>query len=101
MNFKQIQKMMKQAQSMQQRMEEEMSRLSVEGTSGGGMVTVVMDGHKSIKSIVIRPEAVDPGDVELLQDLLVAACNDAERRVNEAVKSQLSGIAPPELLAGM
>lgn len=100
MNFKQIQKMMKQAQTMQQRMQEELGGLSIQGSSGGGMVTVVMDGHKNVKSIAIKPEAVDPEDVEMLQDLLVAALSEASRQADEAVQSKLSGIAPPGMLPG-
>ncbi len=101
MNIKQIQKMMQQAQTLQKKMEEELGRLSIEGTSGGGMVTVVMDGHKNVKSFTIRKEAVDPDDVELLQDLLVAACHDAARQVDKAVQSQLSGLIPPGMARGM
>jgi DNA-binding YbaB/EbfC family protein len=89
MNMKQIQKMMRQAQSMQKKLEEDMSQLTVQASSGGGMVSVSMDGKKNLESIAIDPEAVDPDDVEMLQDLIVAAVNEAGRQVDEALSSQL------------
>jgi DNA-binding YbaB/EbfC family protein len=92
MKMKQIQKMMKQAQSMQSRMEEEMSQLSVEATSGGGAVAVVMDGKKNLKSISISEDAVDLEDLEMLEDLILTAVNEASRKVEESLNSQLSGL---------
>lgn len=85
--------MMGMAQSMAKRMEEEMDALQVEGQAGGGMVTVSMDGHKRLKSLRIAPEAVDPADVEMLQDLVLAAVNDARARVEEKLKESLGGMA--------
>lgn len=84
--------MMGMAQSMAKRMEEEMDALQVEGQAGGGMVTVSMDGHKRLKSLRIAPEAVDPADVEMLQDLVLAAVNDARARVEEKLKESLGGL---------
>ena len=92
MDMKQLQKMLKQAQGMQKKLEEEMNQLSVEASSGGGMVTVVLDGRKNLKSIRIRPEAVDPEDVEMLQDLILAAAAEAARRVDETLSSQLGDL---------
>ena len=85
--------MMGMAQSMAKRMEEEMDALQVEGQAGGGMVAVSMDGHKRLKSLRIAPEAVDPADVEMLQDLVLAAVNDARARVDEKLKESLGGMA--------
>ena len=85
--------MMGMAQNMANRMEQEMDALVVEGQSGGGMVTVSMDGHKQLKSLRIAPEAVDPADVEMLQDLVLAAVNDARAKVEEKLKSSLGGLA--------
>jgi DNA-binding YbaB/EbfC family protein len=85
--------MMGLAQNMAKRMEEEMDALSVEGNAGGGMVTVSMDGHKQLKSLRIAPEAVDPADVEMLQDLVLAAVNDARAKVEEKLKGSLGGLA--------
>ena len=101
MNFKQIQKMMKQAQSMQKRLEEQLGELTIEGSSGGGMVTVIMDGQKNLKSITIKPEVVDPDDVEMLQDLVVAAFNDAVKKADDAMKSQLGGLGLGDMLGGI
>ncbi|MBN2347084.1 MAG: YbaB/EbfC family nucleoid-associated protein [Candidatus Aminicenantes bacterium] len=87
-----ISQMMGMAQDMARRMEEEMDALTVEGNAGGGMVTVSMDGHKRLKSLRIDPEAVDPADVEMLQDLVLAAVNDARAKVEEKLKSSLGGM---------
>ena len=85
--------MMGMAQTMAKRMEEEMDSLLVEGHAGGGMVTVSMDGHKRLKALRIAPEAVDPADVEMLQDLILAAVNDARTQVEEKLKGSLGGLA--------
>ena|SRR5262245_8209729 len=84
--------MMKQAQQLQERMQKEMSALRVEGASGGGMVTVVVNGHKHVQSLTIDPVAVSKDDVEMLQDLVLAAVNDALRKVDEELKSKVGGI---------
>ena len=100
MNMKQLQKMMKQAQQMQQKMEEEMSQLTVEGQSGGGMVTVILDGKKNLTTISLKPEAVDPDDTEMLEDLILAAFNEASRKVDERLQAQLGGLSG-DLLGGL
>ena len=87
-----IQKMMKQAQEMQERLKQQMDALKVEATAGGGMVTVVVNGHKNLLSIKIDPEVVSKEDVSMLQDLITAAVNDAHRRVDEAMKKQMGGM---------
>jgi nucleoid-associated protein EbfC len=87
-----IQQMMKQAQQMQERMQKQMAELRVEATSGGGMVTVVMNGAKQLQSLKIDPEAVSKEDVEMLQDLILAAINDAHRKADEAMSQQMSGM---------
>jgi len=84
--------MMKQAQQLQERLQRQMADLRVEATAGGGMVTVVVNGHKHLQRITIDPEVVTRQDVEMLQDLIVAAVNDAHRRVDEAIKKELGGI---------
>ena len=100
MKMKQLQKMMKQAQQMQQKMEEEMSQLAVEGKSGGGMVTLVLDGKKNLTSITLNPEVVDPEDTEMLEDLILAAFNEATRLVDEKLNSQMGNLGG-DLLGGM
>ncbi len=93
MKMKKLQEMMKQAQRMQEQMEADMRRMRFEATSGGGMVTVVIDGSKIVQSVKIKPEAVDPEDVEILQDMIVAAFNDASRQVDGAMSERLGGMA--------
>jgi DNA-binding YbaB/EbfC family protein len=77
---------------MQERLQKQMAEMKVEATSGGGMVTVVMSGTKQIQSLRIDPEAVSKEDVEMLQDLIVAAINDAQRKVDEALQKQMGGL---------
>ncbi len=90
-----IQAMMKQAQEMQERLKSQMAELRVEATAGGGMVTVVINGAKQIQSIKIDPEVVVKEDVEMLQDLIVAAVNDAQRKADEEMSQQMGGMLPP------
>ena len=87
-----ITQMMKQAQEMQERLQQEMSQLSVQATAGGGMVTVTMNGHKHLQRIAIDPEVVSKDDVAMLQDLIVAAVNDASRKVDDGMKSKMGGM---------
>ena len=87
-----VMKMMKQAQEMQTRLQEQMNGLSVEATAGGGMVTVTMNGHKQLLAVRIDPEVVSKDDVAMLQDLVVAAVNDAGRKVDETMKQSLGGM---------
>jgi hypothetical protein len=87
-----IQQMMKQAQEMQERLQRQLAEMRVEATAGGGMVTVVVNGSKQLQSITIDPEVVSKDDVEMLQDLVLAAVNDAQRKVDEAVQQQMSGL---------
>ncbi len=89
-----MQNIMRQAQKMQEQMQEQMAKAEEElnnaeliGTAGGGMVTVAVDGHKNLKSIKIQPAAVDPDDVEMLEDLIVAAINEANKKAEELEES--------------
>ena len=84
--------MMKQAQEMQERLKRQMTDMRVEATAGGGMVTVVVNGTKQVQSIAIDPDVVSREDVEMLQDLLVAAVNDAGRKVDEQLGQSMSGL---------
>ena len=88
-------KLMKQAQQMQEKIARQMEELQVEGSSGGGIVTVVMNGKKELVSLSIAKEAVDPDDIEMLEDLVKAAFNQAIRRVDEEMGQQLGGLMPP------
>jgi nucleoid-associated protein EbfC len=89
MNIKQL---MKQAQQMQDQMQRQMQTIKVEGTAGGGMVKAEMNGSKEIVSILIDKEAVDPNDVEMLQDLVKAAVNEAGRKVDEQMQSTMGSM---------
>lgn len=88
-----IQKLMRQAQEMQERMQRELAQLEVEESVGGGMVTVRMSGHKQVLAVRIEPEVLDPADPAMLQDLVLAAFNEAGRKVDEAMQSRLGGLA--------
>lgn len=96
-----IKNLMKQAQQMQEQLQQKMAQTKVDGTSGGGMVTATMTGNKELVSIRIDKEAVDPSDVDMLQDLIVAAVNEASRKVDEAMQSQLGGMAGGMKIPGM
>jgi DNA-binding YbaB/EbfC family protein len=85
-----MQAMMKQAQQMQDRMQQEVAQIRVEASAGGGMVSVKMDGHKNVLAVKIDPEVA--GDVEMLQDMVVAACNEAVKKVDEETKSKMGGL---------
>ena len=102
MNPQDIQKMLGQAQEMQQQMDQRLSSTVVEATSGGGAVTVKMNGKKQVLSLKIDPTAVaglisntsssNSADIEMLEDLIVAALNEAGRRADESLQSGLSGM---------
>lgn len=91
-NITDLQKMLKTAKDMQDRLQKELAEMRVQGSSGGGMVGVVVDGHKTLLSIRIEPEVVDRNEVEMLQDLVVAAANDASRKVDEALAQKMGGL---------
>ena len=89
MNIKQL---MKQAQQMQDQMQRQMASINVEGSAGGGMVKATMSGNKELLSITIDKQVVDPEDVEMLQDLVKAAVNEAARKVDEEMSSSLGSM---------
>ena len=96
-----MQAMMKQAQQMQERMQQEIAQIRVEATAGGGMVTVKMDGQKNLLGVKIDPEVA--GDVEMLQDMVLAACNEAVKKDDDETKQKMGGLLggmglPPGLL---
>ncbi|MEI7026451.1 YbaB/EbfC family nucleoid-associated protein [Paenibacillus sp. y28] len=87
-----MQQMMKQVKKMQEQMlkaQEELATKTVEGSAGGGVVTVVVNGHRKLESITIKPEAVDPDDVEMLQDLVLSAVNDAMTKAEELANKDM------------
>ena len=89
-----IRQMMKQAQKMQEQLQKQMQELRVEATAGGGMVTVTVNGTKQLISLRIDPEVVSKDDVEMLQDLILAAVNDAHRKVDEQLQKAMGGMMP-------
>jgi DNA-binding YbaB/EbfC family protein len=96
-----LQNMMKQAQQMQERMQKQMEEMRIEATAGGGMVTVVINGAKQVQSLKIDPEAVSKDDVEMLQDLILAALNDAQRKADDAMSKQMQGMMGGAKIPGL
>ena len=96
-----INEMMQQARQMQDQLQKRMADTRVEATAGGGMVTVVVNGAKQLQSIRIDPDVVSRDELEMLQDLIVAAINDANRRVDEqlgqSMQNMLGGLKIPGL----
>jgi hypothetical protein len=90
-----INKLLKQAQKMQEDMARQMSELEVEGSAGGGAVKIAMNGKKEVQSVAISGDAVDPDDLSVLEDLVKAAVNDACRRVDEELQDTIAGGMPP------
>jgi DNA-binding YbaB/EbfC family protein len=86
-------KLMKQMQQMQERLQQEIAAISVSATAGGGMVKVEMDGQKALRTVVIDPEVVSKDDVGMLQDLIVAAVNEASRKVDAEIQEKTSALA--------
>ncbi len=94
--------MMKQAQKMQQKILEEQKKLeseTMEAQSGGGMIKVTVNGRKELLSIEIADEVIDPGDKDMLQDLIIAAVNEANSKMDEFISEKMEEIAGP--LAGL
>lgn len=97
-------KMMKQAQKMQKQMADlqaELEEREVEATAGGGMIKVVATGKQELKSVEINPEALDPDDVELLQDMILAAVNEALRKAQEMTQEEMKKITGGMNIPGM
>ncbi|HEX6199706.1 MAG TPA: YbaB/EbfC family nucleoid-associated protein [Thermoanaerobaculia bacterium] len=88
-----IRQLMKQAEEMQERMRRELADLVVEASVGGGMVTVRMSGHKQLVGVKIDPEVLDPEDPSLAEDLVLAAVNEAGRKVDESLQERLGALA--------
>ena len=88
-----MRQLMKQAQEMQERLQRELAEMVVEASVGGGMVTVKMSGHKQLVGCKIDPEAMDKEDPSMLEDLIVAAVNEAGRKVEETMRSRVGAMA--------
>ena len=96
-----IQKMMQQAQQMQDKLQRQMAEMKIGATAGGGTIVVTVNGNKQMLSIRIDPDALTGGDVEMLQDMIVAAVNDAHRKVDEALASHMQGMMGGLRLPGL
>lgn len=99
-----MQGMMKKVQKMQQdmlKMQEKLKNRTVEATAGGGAVTVVVTGRKTVEKVTIAPSAVDPEDVEMLEDLVTTAINEAMRKVDEMTEKEMGKITGGMKLPGM
>ncbi|MBV9789964.1 MAG: YbaB/EbfC family nucleoid-associated protein [Chloroflexi bacterium] len=97
-------KMMQQLQQMQTKLvkaQEELGNTEVEGTAGGGAVKVTMNGHRELRGLEIAPEAVDPDDVETLQEMIVAAFNDASKKAQDLSESKLGGLTGGMKIPGL
>ena len=99
--MKNMNQIMKQAQVLQEKFKQQLEAIDVEASSGGGMVTVQMNGNKLVTGVVIDPEVVSADDVEMLQDLIVAAVNEAARKVDEEAQQQLGSMAGNLKMPGM
>lgn len=88
-----IRKMMQQAQQMQEKLQSEIAEIKIEASSGGGMVTAVVSGTKELISLRLEPDVVNPSDIEMLQDMIVAAVNEGSRRVDEEIQKRVGGMA--------
>ena len=100
-NSRQFQEMLEQAQKQAQSLQEKMQQTVVEASSGGGTVTVKMNGRKQVLAVHMDPEAVKAGDVEMLQDLVTAAVNAAGQKVDEAMQSTVGGMLGGMGLSGL
>ncbi len=87
-------KIIKQAQKMQDKIQNELGETSVEATVGGGIVTVTMNGHKQLLSVKIDPEAMDPDDPGMLEDLVLASVNEANRKIDEELQQKVGSMTP-------
>jgi DNA-binding YbaB/EbfC family protein len=96
-----IQQLMKQAQQMQEKLQKQMETMVIEATAGGGMVSVKMSGQKQLLSIQIDPEVFGGSDKDMLQDLIVAAVNEATRKVDEALQGQLGNLTGGMKIPGL
>ncbi len=101
--MKNMKDIMKQAQQMQEKMveiQEKLAELSIEGKAGGGMVTATVNGKGDLKQIKLDPSIVDPNEVEMLEDLIVAACNDAKAKAEQTASDEMSKVTSGLSLPG-
>jgi len=100
-NMANLQKMLKTAKEMKEKLQKELTEMRIEGSSGGGMVTVVVDGTKSLISLHINPEVVNKDDIEMLQDLIIAAFNDVASKADESLSQKLGSLGAGFKIPGL
>jgi len=100
-SFGDLQKMLKSAKEMQDRLQRELAELRMDGSSGGGMVALTLDGQKNLLSLKLDPEIVDKKDVDMLQDLIIAAFNDAAAKVDAELAQKLGGMGAGLKIPGL
>lgn len=100
-NIGDLQRMIQSAKEMQEKLQTELAAMRVEGSSGGGMVQVVLNGQKNMISIRLDPEVVNPADCEMLQDLILAAWSDAATKVDELVAAKLGTLGANLKIPGL
>jgi DNA-binding YbaB/EbfC family protein len=101
MNPRQLQQMAQQMQKQMAKIQEELANTQIEGSAGGGAVTVTMNGQREVQGIKLSPEVMDPDDVEMLQDLLLAAINDATRKAQELAEQRMGPLTQGMKLPGL
>jgi len=100
-SFGDMQRMLKSAKEMQEKLQKELAELRIEGTSGGGMVNVTLDGQKNLISLKLDPEVVNRDDIDMLQDLIMAAFNDAVAKVDAHLSQKLGSLGAGLKIPGM
>jgi len=100
-NMANLQKMLKTAKEMKEKLQKELTEMRIEGSSGGGMVTVVVDGTKNLISLHINPEVVNKDDIEMLQDLIIAAFNDVASKADESLSQKLGSLGAGFKIPGL
>jgi len=101
MNERQLEQMARQMKRQMQKIQEELATTMVEGTAGGGAITVTMNGHREVQDVKISAEVVDPEDVEMLQDLVLAAVTDATKKAQELAEERMGPLTGGMKLPGM
>jgi DNA-binding YbaB/EbfC family protein len=101
MNPRQLQQMAQKMQQQMAKIQEELGETNVEGSAGGGAVMVVMNGHREIQGITLSKDVVDPDDVEMLQDLLLAAINDASKKAQELTEKRMGPLTQGMKIPGL
>ncbi len=101
MNQRQLEQMAKQMQRQMQKIQQELAEATIEGSAGGGAIVVAMNGHREVKEVKISPEVVDPDDIEMLQDLILAAINDATTKAQAMAEERMGPLTGGMKMPGM